>query len=206
MYQAYIAIQIQIQVKHRRKYKSQDHQAGRWQHSCAWQRIIQPWAMITAELGTVGVISPESFIPGEQLWKLFPYSLKKSFGSDQPVPFLWNCLLSEIIESIADKVVSLFAVGNTIFSCCSAVQLKLHYLKHYSCGLFLNILFLKHSAICSWIVLDSVFTCCSVQPLIVFALLLVRNRFCRRKYLWTLSEHVVMFPHVYQITKTEGWI
>ena len=39
---------IQIQVKHRRKYKSQDHQAGRWQHSCAWQRIIQPWALITA--------------------------------------------------------------------------------------------------------------------------------------------------------------
>ena len=76
---------------------------------------------------TVGVISPKSFIPGEQL---FPYSLKKSFGSDQP--FLWNCLLSEIIESIADKVMSLFAVGNTIYSCCGAVQLKLHYSKHYS--------------------------------------------------------------------------
>ena len=118
---------IQIQVKHRRKYKSQDHQAGRWQHSCAWQRIIQPWAMITAQLSTVGVISPESFIPGEQLWKLFPYSLKKSFGSDQPVPFLWNCLLSEIIESIADKVMSLFAVGNKIYSCCDAVQLQLNY-------------------------------------------------------------------------------
>ena len=80
--------------------------------------------MITAELGTVGVISPESFIPGEQLWKLFPYSLKKSFGSDQPVPFLWNCLLSEIIESIADKVVSLFAAGNKIYICCDAVQLN----------------------------------------------------------------------------------
>ena len=92
---AKLAIQIQIQVKHRRKYKSQDHQAGRWQHSCAWQRIIQPWALITAQLSTVGVISPESFIPGEQLWKLFPYSLKKSFGSDQLVPFLWNCLHRE---------------------------------------------------------------------------------------------------------------
>ena len=63
---------------------------------------------------TVGVISSESFIPGEQLWKLFPYSLKKSFGSDQPVSFLWNCFLPEIIESIADKVVSLFAVGDKI--------------------------------------------------------------------------------------------
>ena len=95
--------------------------------------------MITAELGTVGVISPESFIPGKQLWKLFPHSVKKSFGSDQPVPSLWNCLFSEIIESIADKVVSLFAVGDKMFSCCGAVQLKLHYLKHYSGGLFLNI-------------------------------------------------------------------
>ena len=125
---------IQIQVKHRRKYKSQDHQAGRWQHSCAWQRIIQPWAMITAQLRRCRLLVSflrNRLFPESNYGNYFHIHWKRALDQISRCRF-FGIVYSRRSSRALQTRLCLYLQVVTKYSCCDTVQLQLNFSKHSS--------------------------------------------------------------------------